>query len=76
MPTDYLVSRSKHAGCSGRQGWREEPISPCSKHSPKTPLLTTGRVLFNDYRTCEEVKRDEQRNVETAIALEIDPNTI
>ena len=39
-------------------------------------LPTHIGVFFNDYRTYEEVKRDEQRNVEAAIALGMDPDTI
>jgi hypothetical protein len=39
-------------------------------------LPTHIGVLFNDYRTYEEVKRDEQRNIEAAIAPGIDPDTI
>ena len=41
-----------------------------------TDAPTHIRVLFNDDRTYDEVKRDEQRNVEAAIALGIDPDTI
>jgi hypothetical protein len=39
-------------------------------------LPTHIGALFNDYRTYEEVKRDEQRNIEAAVALGIDPDTI
>jgi hypothetical protein len=39
-------------------------------------LPTYIGVLFNDYRTLEEVKRDEQRNIEAAIRQGIDPETI
>jgi hypothetical protein len=37
-------------------------------------LPTHIGVLFNDYRPLEEVKRDEQRNVEAAVARGIDPD--
>jgi hypothetical protein len=39
-------------------------------------LPTHIGVLFNDYRTLDEVKRDERRNVEAAIARGIDPDSI
>jgi len=39
-------------------------------------LPTHIGVLFNDYRTLEDVKRDEQRNVDAAIRLGIDPDMI